>query len=79
MSHSTNRVLTRVLPPLGVDFGLDGVQQFGEPLNERLFPTVVIRVGEHGGADGVEFCEGVDDGRQLPQVVAVVVILQLEP
>ena len=75
-------MLTCVLPPLGVDLRLDGVQQFGEPLDERLFPTaaaaVAIGVGEHGGADGVEFCEGVDDGRQLPEVVAVVVILQLE-
>ena len=70
-----------MLPPLGVDLRLDGVQQFGEPLYERLLPTatvVVIGVGEHGGADGVEFCEGVDDGRELPEVVAVVVILQLE-
>ena len=74
-------MLTRMLPPLGVDLGLDGVQQFGEPLDERLFPAaaaVVIGVDEHGGADGVEFCEGVDDGRQLTEVVAVVVILQLE-
>ena len=73
-------MLTCVLPPFGVDLGLDGVQQFGEPLYERLFTTAVVVIGvqEHGGADGVEFCEGVDDGRQLPEVVAVVVILQLE-
>ena len=73
----STEALTRVLPPLCVDLGLDGVQQFGEPLDERLFPSTV-GFDDEGAADCVELCEGVDDGRQLPEVVAVVVILQLE-
>ena len=74
-----------MLPPLGVDLGLDGVEQFGEPLDERLFPpsaavavAVAVGVDDDGAADRVELGEDVDDGRQLPEVVAVVVILQLE-
>ena len=34
----STEALTHVLPPLGVDLGLDSVEQFGEPLDERLFP-----------------------------------------
>lgn len=66
-----------MLPPLGVDLGVDRVQQCGKPLDECLFPSTV-GFDDDGAADCVELCEGVDDGRQLPEVVAVVVILQLE-
>ena len=67
-----------MLPPLGVDLGLDRVKQFGEPIDERLFPfssAIAVGVEDDSAADRVELCEGVDDGRKLPEVVAVVVIL----
>ena len=67
-----------MLPPLGVDLGLDRVEQFGEPIDERLFTSIAaaaVGVEDDGAADRVELCEGVDDGRKLPEVVAVVVIL----
>ena len=67
-----------MLPPLCVDLGLDRVEQFGEPIDERLSASIAasaVGVEDDGAADGVELCEGVDDGRKLPEVVAVVVIL----
>ena len=66
-----------MLPPLCVDLGLDRIQQLGEPIDEPLTSIAVVAVGveDDGAADGVELCEGVDDGRKLPEVVAVVVIL----